>query len=93
MIDASKTIDQIETDLLSLATDVIEKCGTAPLDSLWTSFMQGKGKGAEQKNGMDTGVIANGVIVNGVNGKCHDESEGETPAKRACDDAAREQEV
>merc|ERR1712168_792769 len=37
VMDASRSIPQIESDLLSLALEVIEKSGTTPLASLWTS--------------------------------------------------------
>jgi len=37
IMDASRTIPEIESDLLVVATEVIEECGQKPLTSLWTN--------------------------------------------------------
>ena len=38
IMDASRTIPEIESDLLALATEVIKDCGQKPLGSLWTNI-------------------------------------------------------
>jgi len=37
VMDASRSIPEIETDLLTLAIEVVKKCGTTPLSALWTA--------------------------------------------------------
>ena len=36
-MDASRSIADIEADLLSLSLDVIKECGVKPMASLWTT--------------------------------------------------------
>ena len=38
IMDASRSIPEIESDLLALATEVIKDCGQKPLGSLWTNI-------------------------------------------------------
>ena len=38
IMDASRTIPEIESDLLAVATEVIQECGQKPLTSLWTNI-------------------------------------------------------
>jgi len=40
IMDASRSIAEIEADLLSLSLDVIKECGVKPMASLWTTMTQ-----------------------------------------------------
>lgn len=58
VLDAARSIPEIESELLNLALEVVEKSGTAPLGSLWTNTDD-----ASKSNGVVNGAAPNKTIL------------------------------